>query len=274
MEFIRLLAGLSLGTKVLITVGAFVCVYLLHRSTPLTASRQRAILIGVIPGTLIGITWGLTDYDPNNSLSAALPLMTQVFIALILMIWGYFFFFRFTPTTVSNVPSMLTSLGIFGTFVGIAWGLSGFDASDIEGSIPTLLDGVKTAFWSSIVGLGGAVTIKLRHLVAVSFGEEEEATDEGTTIDDVASLLGDLNRSLAGDEETTVLSQLSLSRRDSNEHLDNLKRSLDELAKQLDKTNSETLIESFQEILRDFNANINEPLDENSEQPKQVVKKI
>jgi len=274
MEFIRILAGLSLVTKILITVGAFVCVYLLHRSTSLTASTPRAALIGIIFGTVVGLTWGLSNYDSNDSLLTALPLMTQVFIVLILMIWGYFFFFRFTPTTVSNVPSVLTSLGIFGTFVGIAWGLSGFDANDIEGSIPTLLDGLKTAFWSSIAGLGGAVSIKLRHVVATSFGGEVGKADKGTTIDEVASLLGDLNRSLAGDEEPTVLSQLLLSRQDSNERLDNLKRSLDELAKQMDKTNSQTLIESSQEILQDFNTNINEPLDENSEQPNQVVEKI
>jgi uncharacterized protein YoxC len=99
------------------------------------------------------------------------------------------------------------------------------------------------------------------------------ATDEGTTIDDVASLLGDLNRSLAGDEEATVLSQLLLSRQDSNERLDNLKRSFDELAKQIDKTNSQTLIESSKEILRDLNTNINEPIDEKSEKLNQVVEK-
>jgi hypothetical protein len=229
--------------------------------------------MGIIFGAVVGLTWGLSGFDANDSLSTALPVITQVFIVLILTIWGYFFFFRFTPTTVSNVPSMLTSLGIFGTFVGIAWGLSGFDANDIEGSIPTLLDGLKTAFWSSIAGLGGAVTIKLRHIVAISFGEEEVATDEGTTIDDVASLLGDLNRSLAGDEEATVLSQLLLSRQDSNERLDNLKRSFDELAKQIDKTNSQTLIESSKEILRDLNTNINEPIDEKSEKLNQVVEK-
>ena len=274
MEFIRILAGLSLVTKILITLGAGVCVYFLHHSTSLTASTWRAVLMGIIFGAVVGLTWGLTNNDPNDSLFAALPLITQVFIVLILTIWGYFFFFRFTPTTVSNVPSLLTSLGIFGTFVGIAWGLFGFDANDIEGSIPTLLDGIKTAFWSSIAGLGGAVTIKFRHIVAISFGEEERAADEGTTIDDFASLLGELNRSLAGDEEATIFSQLLLARQDSNERLDNLKRSFDELAKQLDKTNSQTLIESSQDIPRDFNTNIIEPIDENSEQPNQVVEKI
>jgi len=276
MELIRLIAGFSLFTKILITayLGAVICLYFLHHAVGRTVSPRRAVWIVIIYGVVVGLTWGLSDYDPNDTLLTALPLITQVFIGLILTIWGYFFFFRFTPTTVSNVPSLLTSLGIFGTFVGIAWGLFGFDANDIEGSIPTLLDGIKTAFWSSIAGLGGAVTIKFRHIVAISFGEEERAADEGTTIDDFASLLGELNRSLAGDEEATIFSQLLLARQDSNERLDNLKRSFDELAKQLDKTNSQTLIESSQDIPGDFNTNINEPLDENSEKLNQVVEKI
>jgi len=276
MELIRLIAGFSLFTKILITayLGAVICLYFLHHAVGRTVSPRRAVWIVIIYGVVVGLTWGLSDYDPNDTLLTALPLITQVFIGLILTIWGYFFFFRFTPTTVSNVPSLLTSLGIFGTFVGIAWGLFGFDANDIEGSIPTLLDGIKTAFWSSIAGLGGAVTIKFRHIVAISFGEEERAADEGTTIDDFASLLGELNRSLAGDEEATIFSQLLLARQDSNERLDNLKRSFDELAKQLDKTNSQTLIESSQDIPRDFNTNIIEPIDENPEQPNQVVEKI
>lgn len=275
MEFIRIFVGLSLVIKVLITLVAGVSVYFLHHSTFLMASTWRSRFIGSIAGAIVALTWvsGLFVFEDSDSFFSALPLITQIFIVFILTIWGYFFFFRFTPTTVSNVPSLLTSLGIFGTFVGIAWGLSGFDANDIEGSIPTLLDGLKTAFWSSIAGLGGAVAIKFRHVIAISFGEEDGAADEATATDDVTKLLVDLNRSLAGGDEDTVLSQLFLSRRDSNERFDDLKRSFDELAKQMDKTNSHTLFESSQEILHDLDTNIDEPLDENPEKPMELVRK-
>lgn len=275
MELVRVIFGVSLFTKILITAYfvAVIGLYFLFHPTNRKVSPRRAVWIVIIYGVVVGFALGLSEFDPNDSLLTALPPITLAFIGFILTIWGYFFFFRFTPTTVSNVPSLLTSLGIFGTFVGIAWGLFGFDANDIEGSIPTLLDGVKSAFWSSVAGLGGAVMIKFRHVVAISFGEKKGADVGGATIDDVARLLGEGNRSLAGDAETTIVSQLLLARQDLNERLDHLKRSFDEFTKQLDRTNSQALIETPQDIARNFNTNINEPIDEISEELNQVAGK-
>ena len=51
--------------------------------------------------------------------------------------------------------------GILLTFYGIWVGLVGFDVTDIEKSIPLLLEGLKTAFSSSIVGLTTSMTINL-----------------------------------------------------------------------------------------------------------------
>ena len=229
MNFIQMLIELSLITKILIVAGLAVWIYFFfHNFTSLTISKSRPLLIGIgIFAVLMTFAWGLIGYIPGDSVLGALPQITKIFIIAILTIWGYFFFFHFTPVTVANAPSVLTSLGIFGTFVGIAWGLASFDSNDIEGSIPTLLDGLTTAFWSSIVGIGGAVAIKLRHLFSISFAEQEDPVGEGTTIDDLANLLTELNKSLAGTEGTTVLGELKQSRHDSNERLENLKRSFE-----------------------------------------------
>jgi hypothetical protein len=51
------------------------------------------------------------------------------------------------------IPSMFTTIGILGTFGGIAYGLWFFNPEDIEKSIPTLLQGLKTAFFASIAGI-------------------------------------------------------------------------------------------------------------------------
>ncbi len=54
------------------------------------------------------------------------------------------------------VPDILTSLGILGTFVGLVWGLRGFDPVSYEamtGSVSSLIDGIKVAFVTSIYGL-------------------------------------------------------------------------------------------------------------------------
>lgn len=57
------------------------------------------------------------------------------------------------------VPDILTSLGILGTFLGLVWGLKGFDASfaNMSGSVSTLMDGIKIAFLTSIYGVSMSV---------------------------------------------------------------------------------------------------------------------
>jgi len=60
------------------------------------------------------------------------------------------------------IPTLLTALGILGTFWGISRGLKGIALQDIEdtnvllSNATTLLEGMKTAFESSIWGLGSA----------------------------------------------------------------------------------------------------------------------
>src|SRR5690606_20027336 len=54
-------------------------------------------------------------------------------------------------------PTLMTSLGILGTFVGIVIGLLHFDTNAIDASIPKLLAGLKTAFITSIAGMFAAL---------------------------------------------------------------------------------------------------------------------
>lgn len=55
--------------------------------------------------------------------------------------------------TYDSIPTVFTSLGVLGTFLGIFIGLLDFDVKDISGSIPNLLEGLKTAFSTSILGI-------------------------------------------------------------------------------------------------------------------------
>ena len=78
--------------------------------------------------------------------------------------------------------------GILLTFYGIWVGLIGFDVSNIEGSIPSLLSGLKVAFGSSIVGLGTSMLI---NLVFLSSKDETEES-----LEKVSASLEELNRAL------------------------------------------------------------------------------
>ncbi len=57
------------------------------------------------------------------------------------------------PYIFDSVPGIFTTLGIFGTFLGITYSLYAFDVKNIEGSMPGLLTGMKTAFLTSIFGI-------------------------------------------------------------------------------------------------------------------------
>ena len=75
---------------------------------------------------------------------------------------------------VEMVPDFLTSLGILGTFMGLVWGLQGFNPVSYEAmasSISSLINGIKVAFVTSIFGitLSLAYSYSLRgRLTAVS----------------------------------------------------------------------------------------------------------
>ncbi len=57
----------------------------------------------------------------------------------------------------NNVSNLLVGIGIFGTFLGLAYGITNNDFNSIEAikkTIDTLLEGMKTAFITSIWGMG------------------------------------------------------------------------------------------------------------------------
>lgn len=64
------------------------------------------------------------------------------------------------PRLTASTTNILTSLGILGTFAGIVVGLMEFNPSDIDGSIESLLGGLKTAFLTSLVGMASSIIYK------------------------------------------------------------------------------------------------------------------
>lgn len=60
-----------------------------------------------------------------------------------------------------NYKNEIVSLGVLGTFVGIAIGLFHFDVTDIKSSMPQLLEGLKTAFITSGVGIFFSILLSI-----------------------------------------------------------------------------------------------------------------
>lgn len=64
-------------------------------------------------------------------------------------------------STTRNYKNEIVSLGILGTFLGIAIGLFQFDVTDIQESMPSLLGGLKTAFITSGVGISFSILLSI-----------------------------------------------------------------------------------------------------------------
>ena len=67
-------------------------------------------------------------------------------------------------TLAELIPSLLTSLGILGTFVGMVRGLGGLDFSDSEAiieGIPVLLSGMQFAFGTSVAGVSCSIVFNV-----------------------------------------------------------------------------------------------------------------
>ena len=122
-------------------------------------------------------------------ITAEVPLVTQVFLIAIVVMWIYFNI-RYDEKTAAYAPTILTTTGILATFVGIALGLLELDSKDIQGSLPQLLGGLKTAFFASVAGVAGVLTIKLRHyFIGVRQAAPGTGVDGEVTAADLAGLL-------------------------------------------------------------------------------------
>lgn len=68
------------------------------------------------------------------------------------------------------IPSLLTSLGILGTFIGLMEGLTSVNFSDAQGtmdSIPLLLSGMRFAFATSVAGISCSLGFNMLYRMAV-----------------------------------------------------------------------------------------------------------
>lgn len=76
---------------------------------------------------------------------------------------------------VEYFPTFVSTLGVLGTFFGITMGLIAFDSGDLDKSIPGLLDGLKTAFFTSLAGMLGSM------ILSAIIGQKQDEKDGGAS---------------------------------------------------------------------------------------------
>lgn len=96
---------------------------------------------------------------PNAFFVAVLKLLA--FAPIWLSIMGVAVAFCWSKYSPKTAATAAISLGILFTFVGVSAGLADFDPTNLDSSVNQLIDGLKTAFYSSILGMSIAIGIRI-----------------------------------------------------------------------------------------------------------------
>jgi chaperonin cofactor prefoldin len=180
-------------------------------------------------------------------------------------------------------PAILATVGIFFSFWGISIGLIALDLTDIQGSIPKLLDGLKVKFIASLMGIGASIVVR----IAQNFSTEE--IEESGSDEKIIHLLSDIRQSLAvKDAANTDTLFLELknalieidenNERRSNQlnqaltsQFEHLSQAFKNFADQMAKTNTESFIQALEEAMKSFNNNTTEQFGENFKELNRAV---
>ncbi len=130
----------------------------------------------------------------------------------------------------------MVTLGILGTFVGVAIGIFGFDRGDIQGGLEGILGGLSMALITSIVGL-------FFSLLATLIRDDQRGNEHRT--------MGDLHAA----QMLTV-------------------QTLERTLKDLGENSSKAMIETLASVVKDFNTKLNEQFGQNFAELNQAVRQM
>lgn len=198
---------------------------------------------------------------------------------------------------VETYPSVVSTLGVLGTFIGISIGLLGFETNNLSESIPKLLSGLKTAFFTSIAGMVASIILskKINSLYDGATGGQDDINGAANlicqsinalseqisvesekrlnfydvvsqSIQNIVSNIGKSNECVALLEKTnTAIKELSGGlERGISEVKDRMRDTnkllgdkFDDFAVLLQKNNTEALVEVMRKVTEEFQSQMN-----------------
>ena len=203
----------------------------------------------------------------------------EILFSLLIIISPFILRKRFSKNQLGGIA--LTA-GITGTFFGIFMGLINFNTADLEGSIPELLDGLKTAFITSLAGLFANLIVKIYPEIYL-IKEPVESDDVGEEIIKTLKSLEDENRnmtnsidnlakSISSDKDTSLITQLQKIRTTNSDGFESMNKSFEDFAEKVVADNTQSLIDALTDVMKDFNAKINEQFGDNFKELNSAVK--
>lgn len=195
---------------------------------------------------------------------------------------------------VEYAPSLMTSLGLFGTFLGIFIGLLNFDVKHIDGSIEQLLSGLQTAFVTSLIGMFFAILFKI--IQTSHLDRQKPVSDDLSSSDispnDIFAVLSKqhtelltIAKGIGGNDERSMVGQLQMLRTDVTDFRSGLTRrqesfeeklwkQMNDFADMMSKSATQQVIEALKEVIVEFNQKLTEQFGDNFKRLDESVKKL
>ena len=221
-------------------------------------------------GFLINGLIYILSYNFKKFIGFSLPV-SDIIIYLIMIVIVFFKVIKYNKLDNKEKRNfyinLLPILGVIGTFLGICLGLANFDSNEIESSVPQLLQGLKTAFWTSFIGTSWAVFLNIRYS---SKDREDNEEDEISLLKLQIEELKKLNNNFYNLVEENKIEKNSLyqlnkemlenikannSRNENLLQLENLKNIKDEIILLNQKQDSrDEILNNLKLILEDINS--------------------
>jgi len=212
-----------------------------------------------------------------------------IIIAVILLVGLYYRLIKKeTNKIIALLPNIEVTLGILGTFVGIYIGLLEFDVQDISKSIPALLEGLKTAFITSIAGISASIILRFAFEGKSVQEEKKSEVREEDPIDLLKAIVAGINNlerssreieksivaCFRSDEEYSLISQLKLIRQEIMDTRREIITNFKEFADKIAKSSTDALVEALKKVIDDFNVLLNELVSESFKELSSAMVKL
>ena len=231
-----------------------------------------------------------------GALQLAAPVVTDVFLLILLLVFVLACVMGLRAKHAEFIhyaPTLMTSIGILGTFVGIVLGLFHFDTDQIDQSIPTLLEGLKTAFITSVAGMSSAMLFSLIDSLWLS---KKRRSVDADSLSEITP--ADIYQVLSGQQQLMeqqhgqlerVLEQQARHNEQLQQRLGgwqeaqekqaelfslDLWQRMDTFSQMLSKSATEQVIDALRHVIVDFNKNLTEQFGDNFKALDASVQKL
>lgn len=192
-------------------------------------------------------------------------------IFVILVIGFFHFCFMSGKGNKDEYIALAQLAGVFGTFSGIVYGLYFFDGN-VDGlaeSLPSFLHGIKTAFLTSLVGMGASISMKWlgaseeTKSVDQNFNELREAIN--ITNIKIESLIGSVKEN---NKSTQIIGGIFEHQLSKNT------KALDSFAEKITENSTQAIVEALNTLVSNFNQNLTTQFGENFKELNEAVKDL